>query len=170
MMEQEIKNTVVELLNFQLLYLNRLIENIPNERLYEKQLEGFNSAGWILGHICIEGEDLIRQLSTKATFEKLDFNWGKWFRNSTGKIDTLSDLPSKEVLLNTLNRRYKKLGDAYANLSTLQRNGQHPSSSLNKVLTTFDAWFAHHLTTHIAMHCGNIVVWKKLIGLEVNGF
>ncbi len=170
MMEQVTTNTVVELLNFQLQYLNRLVENIPNERLYEKQLEGYNSAGWILGHICIEAEDVIQQLPTKTTFEKLDINWEKCFRNSTGKIDTLTDLPSKEMLLNTLNRRYKKLGDAYASLSILQRNGQHPSTSLNKVLTTFDAWYAHHLTTHIAMHCGNIVVWKKLIGLEVNGF
>ena len=169
-MEQVSKNTVVELLNFQLMYLNRLVENIPDERLYEKQLEGYNSAGWILGHICIEGEDLIRQLPRKTIFEKLDSNWEKWFRNSTGKITTITDLPNKEMLINTLNSRYKLLGAAYADLTIAKRNGNHPSNLLKEVLTTFDAWFAHHLTTHIAMHCGNIVVWKKMIGLEVNGF
>lgn len=169
-MEQVNKNTIIELLNFQLLYLNRLVDNIPNERLYEKQLEGFNSAGWILGHICVEADDVIRQLPSTIPFEKLDSNWEKWFRNSTGKIQEFIDLPSKEVLISTLNKRYKKLGNAYVNVSTVQRNGPHPSRLLNKFLTTFDAWFAHHLVPHIAMHCGNIVVWKKMIGIEVNGF
>ena len=169
-MDKITQNTVVELLDFQLLYLNRLVENIPDERLYEKQLEGFNSAGWILGHICVEAEDVIRQLPSTIPFEKLDSNWEKWFRNSTGKVAVLSNLPSKEVLINTLNKRYKLLGNAYADLSTTQRNSPHPSSLLREILTTVDAWFAHHLTTHIAMHCGNIVVWKKMIGLEVNGF
>jgi len=163
-------NTVLELLGLQLLYLKRLVENIPNERLYEKQLEGFNSAGWILGHICVEADDLINQLADKKAFKKLDEDWIKWFRNTTGKIDTLSNLPNKEVLLNTLNRRYSILGEVYTNLSKTQREGKHPSHILRDIFTTFDAWFAHHLTTHIAMHCGNIVVWKKMIGLKVNGF
>ncbi len=164
------KNTVLQLLDLQLLYVNRLVENIPNEKLYEKQLEGFNSAGWILGHICVEADDLINQLADKKAFEKLDEHWIKWFRNTTGKIDALSNLPNKEVLLNTLDKRYRILGEAYINLSKAQREGKHPSRLLSGIFTTFDAWFAHHLTTHIAMHCGNIVVWKKIIGLKVNGF
>jgi len=164
------QNTVLELLNLQLLYVNRIAENIPNERLYEKQLEGFNSAGWLLGHICVEADDLINQLDNKAPYKKLDEHWIKWFGNTTGKIESLSNLPTKEELLNTLNSRYKTLAEAYSNLSEIQRNGPHPSRILKGIFTTFDAWFAHHLTTHIANHCGNMVVWKKMIGIDVNGF
>ena len=171
MTEMEIKkDTIIDLLNFQLQYLKQLVKNIPNERLYEKQLEGFNSAGWILGHICVEADDVINQLNADKSFDKLDSNWQKWFKNSTGKIEQLEQLPKKEALLNILIQRYNALGSAYANLNTEQRNTGHPSKLLSEVLTTFDSWFAHHLTTHIAMHCGNIVVWKKLIGLPVNGF
>jgi hypothetical protein len=41
---------------------------------------------------------------------------------------------------------------------------------LKEVFPTLDSWFAHHLTTHIAVHCGNIVVWQKMIGLDADGF
>ncbi|MEM6321865.1 MAG: DinB family protein [Bacteroidota bacterium] len=164
------KETTVELMNFQLRYLNQLVENIPDERLYEKQLEGFNSAGWILGHICVEADDVISRLASNGAFGELPPTWQKWFRNAWGKIEELEGLPAKEELVNTLNRRYEALGKAYLKLSDDQRMAEHPSKFLRDILTTTDAWFAHHLTTHIAMHCGNIVVWKKLIGLPVNGF
>ncbi len=163
-------NPIIDLLNFQLEYLNQLMENIPDERLYEKQLEGFNSAGWIIGHLCLEPEDVIRELGIAESFKRLDENWEKWFKNSSGKIEVIDNLPNKEILMNTLNERYILLGRIYENLTLAQRNANHPSKLLSNVLTTFDAWFAHHLTTHIAMHCGNIVVWKKLIGIPVNGF
>lgn len=164
------KDTIIDLLNFQLQYLNQLVENIPNERLYEKQLEGFNSAGWILGHICVEADDVIDQLSSNKSFGKLNSDWKKWFKTSTGKIEKLEKLPNKEELLNTLTQRYTALGEVYLKLAKGKRNSEHPSKLLREVLITFDSWFAHHLTTHIAMHCGNIVVWKKIIGLPVNGF
>jgi len=164
------RDSIIDLMNFQLLYLNKLMENIPDERLYEKQLDGLNSAGWILGHICVEANDLINQLSTKASFKDLDPNWEKWFKSSTGKIESINKLPNKSELLTLLNERYIELGKAYLNLKVEQQNSVHPSKFLREILTTFDAWYAHHLTTHIAMHCGNIVVWKKIIGLPVNGF
>ena len=164
------RDTIIDLMNFQLLYLNKLMENIPDERLYEKQLDGLNSAGWILGHICVEANDVIKQLNRKESFEELDLNWEKWFKSSTGKIESINKLPNKAELITIVNERYIALGKAYLNLTVEQQNSLHPSKFLREVLTTFDSWYAHHLTTHIAMHCGNIVVWKKVIGLPVNGF
>jgi len=163
-------DTIIDLFNFQLGYLHRIVENISDERLYEKQLEGLNSAGWILGHICVEANDVINYLEIETRFKTLDANWIGWFKNTTGKITSLEALPTKKVLLDTLNERYQTLGQVYLELDEEQRNAAHPSKLLKNVLTTLDAWFAHHLTTHIAVHCGNIVVWKKVIGLPVNGF
>jgi len=163
-------NAIIDLLNFQLKYLHQLVENIPDERLYEKQLEGLNSAGWLLGHICVEADDVINHLKVQDRFKTLDAQWTTWFRNTTGRIEALEGLPKKAELINTLNERYQILGQVYLELSEEQRKGGHPSKMLQNVLTTFDAWFAHHLTTHIAVHCGNLVVWKKVIGLKVNGY
>ena len=159
--------TISSLYNFQLDYLFKLVNNVPNERLYEKQLEGFNSAGWILGHIYVEAEDLLIHLNMQ--FDKKD-EWNSLFRNTTGKIEHLDNLPTKEELIKGIKSRYNYLLKTYQNLTPQERKSNHPSTLIKKALPDLDSWFAHHLTTHISIHCGNLVVWKKLIGIEVNGY
>lgn len=160
--------TVLELANFQLHYLKKIVENIPNEQLYERQLAGFNSAGWVLGHLCVEAEDVFDFLN--VNYPKVPENWHVWFRNTTGKVESLEGLPSKEELLKVLDDRYAQLLTIYKFMTDEERQREHPSELLIDVVSSLDAWFAHHITTHIAIHCGNISVWKKLIGLEVGGY
>ncbi len=162
------KHTIINLFNFQLLYLKKVVRNIPEERLYEKQLEGFNSAGWLLGHICVEADDVFIHLN--VSYNKLEPTWYTWFKNSTGVVKSFDDLPTKELLLSKLEERYNLLSSLYLNLTDGQRLSSHPSEMLKEVFPTLDSWFAHHLTTHLAIHNGNIVVWKKMIGLDSDGF
>ncbi len=161
------KETVVELYRFQLLYLERLMENIPDDLLFKKQDEGFNSPGWILGHLVVEAEDVFRDLGIR---NKNNPKWETYFKNTSGKIDSVSALPSKNELIDLVKIRYNLLAEKYAQLTEEQRAAMHPSSFLKEIYSTYDAWFAHHLTTHLAIHCGNIVVWKKIIGIEANGY
>lgn len=165
--ETKMKETIAALYNFQLNYLEKLVHNIPEERLYEKQLEGFNSAGWILGHIFVEAEDLLNFL--EIPYEQNE-TWTALFRNTTGKIKDLENVPTKAEMLDKIRTRYDALLDVYLSLSEEQRNADHPSTLIKDMLPNMDAWFAHHLTTHISIHCGNLVVWKKLVGLEINGY
>ena len=161
-------NTVTELFKFQEAYLENLLSNIPEERLYEKQLKNYNSAGWILGHLCIEAEDVFNHLN--IPYEKVNESWTTWFKNSSGTITSLEELPTKKELTHVFKKRYEALCLAYNNLSPRDRFSDHPSKFMENHLPNLDAWFAHHLTTHIAIHCGNIVVWKKMVGLKVDGY
>ena len=165
--KKNMKETIAALYKFQLNYLEKLVANIPEERLYEKQLDGFNSAGWILGHIYVEAEDLLKHLEIPY---KENTDWVSYFQNTRGKIDRLENLPSKALLLEKIKRRYNALLKVYNELSDAQRKGAHPSPLIKGMLPNLDAWFAHHLTTHISIHCGNLVVWKKVIGIEINGY
>ncbi len=162
------QNTVTELFKFQEVYLDSLLSNIPEERLYEKQLKGYNSAGWLIGHLCIEAEDVFNHLD--IPFEPVHASWTNWFRNSTGTITSLEGLPNKNELLKVFKKRYEALCLAYENLSPRDRFSKNPSKLLEGKLPNLDAWFAHHLTTHLAIHCGNIAIWKKVIGIKVEGY
>ena len=44
---------VIELFDFQKKYLFQLVKNISDKDLYLFQDKGFNSAGWILGNLCL---------------------------------------------------------------------------------------------------------------------
>ena len=135
--------------------------------MYEKQLDGFNSAGWILGHIYVEGQDVLNFYNIEYVHQH---EWDQFFRFGTGSISSLNGLPIKEELLQQINERYSIIMELYLSLSEEQKNAPHPSQLLQNAYKNIDGWFAHHLTNHIAVHCGNITVWKKLIGLPVNGY
>ena len=164
------KETIVNLYRFQLNYLKRLIDNIPEERLYLSNASGVNSPGWILGHIAVEAEDVLLYLD--EPFLKLPEKWFVWFRNgSKGVADVAGEeLPSKSELMEAIDRRYSVLEGEYLNLSDHSRVGAHPSEFMKNILPDLDSWFAHHLVTHIAVHTGNISVWKKVMGIEVGGY
>lgn len=162
------EETIIELFDFQLLYLKRLVENIPENRLYENQVEGFNSAGWILAHLCIEAEDVFNYLN--IPYEKLNTKWPNLLNNIRKNSSSFNQLPTKGELLAILEERYALLSNKYLELTDFERKSNHPSKMLRDIFSNVDSWFAHHLTTHIAIHCGNIVVLKKLLGIEINGF
>ena len=159
-------STITSLYQLQKGYLFKLLDNIPEESLYEKQLEGFNSPGWILGHICIEGEDVLNHFNISFT----PTTWKHFFQMGTGEITSLDGLPSKEELIDTFNERYTLLINKYESLSEKERLSPHPSAFMKNLVPDIDSWFAHHLITHIAIHCGNIVVWKKMMGIEIGGY
>ncbi len=160
-------NTIEALYHFNMSYLLRLVENISDEQLYEKQLEGLNSAGWILGHLFVEGQDILDFYKIEHTTSP---EWNQYFRYGSGKITSLENLPKKEEMIDKIKVRYQLLLEVYLNLSKEQREAKHPSQLLAKTYQNMDAWFAHHFTNHIAIHCGNITVWKKMIGIPINGY
>ena len=160
-------NTIEALYHFNISYLIRLAENIPDEQLYEKQLDGFNSAGWILGHLFVEGQDILDFYEIE---HHTSSEWDQYFRYGSGKITSRENLPKKEDLIKKIKKRYQLLLELYLNLSDEQKAAKHPSTLLAGTYENMDTWFAHHFTNHIAIHCGNITVWKKLIGLPINGY
>lgn len=162
------KKTIIELYNFQVRYLMQLLANIPDHRLFEKQDEGFNSPGWLLGHLCVEAEDVLKYLD--IPYKLLEPQWFRWFSNSTGKLTLSERLPMKIELITEFEQRYSLLAVYYMQLTGQQMSSAHPSKFLEKDYSNLDSWFSHHLTTHLAIHCGNLVVWKKLSGIDVEGF
>ena len=159
-------STISSLYHLQKGYLFNLLDNITDDILYEKQLEGFNSPSWILGHICIEGEDVLNHFNIPFT----PTNWKPLFQMGTGKITSLEGLPSKKELIDTFIERYTLLINKYKSLSETERALPHPSAFMKSLVPDIDSWFAHHLITHIAIHCGNIVVWKKMMVIEIGGY
>lgn len=161
-------STISHLFNFQSQYLKNLLENIPDNLIYEKHFEEYNSPGWLLGHLCVEAEDVFNFYNINDT--PIDQQWINWFQNSTGAINENDSLPSKKELLSVFNERYSKLNSLYNSLSEEQLKAPSPSKMLKGILPDSNSWIAHHLTTHISVHCGNIVVWKKMMGLKVGGY
>ena len=144
------------------------MENIPEELLYAKQNQGFNSAGWLMGHLCVEIQDVLDHF--QVDYSRWSPETEKMFRmGSSGDLDT-SSLPSKKDILFTFKSRYEKARQVYLEADASQLSGPHPSTFLGDLVPDLDAWIIHHLVPHLAIHAGNLSVWKKMVGLTINGY
>ena len=158
---------ILYIYNFQKDYLFNVLNNVSDEIAYQKQLEGFNSAGWIMGHLCAEGIDVMNKMSIE---NPCTINWGEIFSYNSKKLESIHELPTLTEAKNDFSKIYDILIDRFLNLTEKEKDSPAPSVLLEDILPNLSSWYIHHLTTHISVHIGNIVVWKKMLGLEINGY
>ena len=65
---------------------------------------------------------------------------------------------------------YPELCRVYRDMTPSERQRGHPSTIIRDRLPDLDAWVAHHIATHLSVHCGNLATWKRIVGIEVNGY
>jgi hypothetical protein len=59
------KETIIAIAKFQCHYLEQLYNNVPEDKLYERQLQGYNSAGWVMGHLAVEADSVLHHLKIR---------------------------------------------------------------------------------------------------------
>ena len=163
---------VIALYHFQQQYLFQVLANIPDDVAYERGEEklngvGLNSAGWLMGHLCAEGIDVLTKLAIEY---RVDVDYSALFSYQVKEMPAVERCPSLSQMKQDFDYIYGLLATAYAELDETKAQVAPPSELLQSVLSTTSAWFAHHLTTHLSIHIGNLTVWKKVMGIEVNGY
>ncbi|MCU0427828.1 MAG: DinB family protein [Candidatus Kapabacteria bacterium] len=138
-----------------------LIEDLSDEQIYLR-IGTTNSPAWILGHLAAEGDKALTTLGKTAL---LPSTWHESFLQGSSP-DKMSVQPSKQELWQANVRVYKELSEAVLNLASEQLAEASHSDFLREYLPTRGAWLGHILTTHIAMHAGQIQYWRRLQGLE----
>ena len=163
-----LQQDIISLFEFQQSYLLKTVANISDEIAYTKQDQGINSAGWVLGHLCAEGVDVLIKLGAHDTVYSVD--WLGLFGSDAPSLDLQANLPSLSRAVHDFNEIYERVIAAYRALPAHAFEDDPPSKLLKDHLPNKHVWLLHHITTHIAVHIGNLVVWKKLNGLSIDGY
>ena len=113
-----------------------------------------------MGHLIVELEDIINHLG--LSLEPLPKYWLESFKGAKNWNNRpLKELPNKSLLIKLFEHRYDILMNEYLKLDDAVREEKHPSKMFSDIYSNIDSWFAHHLITHLAIHSGNITVWKQ---------
>ncbi len=151
-------NSTANLNRFLLGYLNNLVEDISADSFYLHQDQGINSPGWCLGHLAVETDDANKYLGHSSAVPE---NWYSLFFYTAPPLKLDQTLPSKADLIAAVNSVFPKLLDSFQALDEEFLARPCHSNFLKGKLPTENDWFVHILTTHIAMHAGNIAAWRK---------
>lgn len=147
---------------FQLSYIKELVADIPESRFAEQPAPGMNSPAWLLGHLCWAAEFVPTMLGRTPT---LDDAWterfGAWSRPSTDA--TL--YPPKGELIAALVAAHARVEEALP-LATAERlAAELPDPVFRKQLPTIGDGVVHIMTTHEAVHAGQLSAWRRIVGL-----
>lgn len=144
-----------------LTFTRSLIEDLSDEQLYMR-VGTTNPPAWILGHLAAEADKALTTLGEK---QMLPADWYKAYLQGSSPDDAKSR-HLKHELWQANEAVYAALREAVLKLSPEQLQEPSHSDFLREHLPTRGDWLGHILTTHVAMHAGQIQYWRRLQGME----
>jgi hypothetical protein len=152
----------ITLNQFFLDYFERLIKDLPQDGLAEQGGGTGHSALWLLGHMAVSVDYGRMVLGLERICP------AKWMvAFGTGSSDEIKNSGKYDIkqMIETIRTGYPGLQEAAANADPDAMQQPHQVEVLkgSKLVTNADV-LAHLLTTHFAMHAGQLSYWRRLQG------
>lgn len=149
---------------FLLGYARSLAGGIDDARMADQPAPGVNHPAWILGHLAI-GTDYALQLLGRPT--ACPGAWHDRFGPGSSPSPDRSLYPSRDDLLEALARGHSAVEGASASADPGRMADRHALDLkfLKDALPTVGDVVSHLMTTHPAVHLGQLSAWRRLAGL-----
>jgi hypothetical protein len=152
----------IQLYRFSQNYLERLVADLSDEQLTYSPIVGLNTPAWVIGHLTYTTDYLLKLLQQPITYQD---DWKKIFGASSKPGDVPANFFSKAAYLKEFTTASERLlaavsatpADVYAQPNPLMKPGSY--------FTTIGILTSHILTTHVAVHLGQISAWRRVCGL-----
>lgn len=150
---------------FQLDYCESLIANIDDERFAFQPLPGVHHPAWIVGHLAVVIDFVPALLGQEKA---LPDSWRALFGPGTKEQADRSLYPSKAELWEALVRGHQRAAEVVAAAPTEVLGQPNPTGveRLAGFKTVGELVFAL-LTSHEAIHLGQLSFWRRCVGLPV---
>jgi hypothetical protein len=142
-------------------YGAKLVDDLDDARLKSAIQPGANHPLWILGHLAI-CTDYALQLAGSPP--RCPPTWHKVFAPGSDP-SKLTEVPSKQELWQALAEGHAHVAAAVAKVDPQQLRGPHQIEFLLKALPSKAELLSHILTTHEAVHWGQLSAWRRERGL-----
>ena len=140
----------------------RLLSEIPDERMTEQPLPGVNHPAWILGHLALTADGVGEMLGGKRT---LPAEWSTLFGQGSQPSSVRSGYPSKSELLRAFEECHHRLREQAAAAGPEVLAQPPTSPRAREAFPTFKELAAFILTGHVGVHLGQLSAWRRMIGL-----
>jgi len=153
---------VIQASQVNLEYAKKLVADIPNDKMCVQPAPGMNHAAWVLGHLTFVFDSMIRVWDLPHGMPK---EWIELFNLASKPVADASRYPSKETLLEAYEKSYRRVVDAVRAASPEALAREFPNPRLRPMLPTVGVAMVHVLTSHHALHLGQLSAWRRAQGL-----
>lgn len=143
-------------------FLQRLVADVPEDRLAEQSAGIVNHAAWQVGHLVVT-------LGTAVGWAEGAYSvpdgWQDRFGMGSTPTGTRADYPAKDQLLEELNRVMEAFEAVLDQIdaATLAKPTPHPG--LQKVMPTIGDVLPILAGWHFTFHLGQLSAWRRVVGL-----
>jgi uncharacterized damage-inducible protein DinB len=142
--------------------LHKMLDPIDDSGLQRPLTDAGNSPAWILGHLAVANDYALRSLGEQRAASA---EWHKRFRPGATPKDDTSPLPSRAELWETIETGRRRIYEACAKVEAEKMEQPHNSDLFKDTpVKSIGDVVAHLLTSHLALHVGQISAWRRLGG------
>ncbi len=143
-------------------YAKKLVADIPDEKMCVQPLPGMNHAAWVLGHVAFVFDSMARVFDLPPSMSK---EWVDLFKPSSQPSTDRAMYPSKAALLETYEKNYHRLLEVVQTATPEFLDREFPNPRLRPLLPTIGVAMVHVLTSHQAVHLGQLSAWRRAQGM-----
>lgn len=143
-------------------YARRLLVDIPEEQMTAQPTDGMNHPAWILGHLTGSFQLIGGEMGVKPWLSQ---QWLASFQTGSTPAASDSSYPGKDDLVQAFEDAQARLTAALANMESEDLDEPLPDARYRHVFPTLGSAVLHILTTHTAVHLGQLSAWRRAMGL-----
>ena len=139
--------------------LLKMIDDVPQDAMQEQMGDG-NPPSWILGHLALANDFGVISLGGNAGLV------GPWMQVFGPGSPPVGEHPSKRELVSMFSKSRKRLLSEVKSATDEQLHAERNSPLLKAELPQVQDMVAHLMTTHLALHIGQLSAWRRAKGME----
>jgi hypothetical protein len=145
-------------------YLVRLVADVPDEMMTRQAQGVVNHPAWTIGHLIYSAQAIGGELGLAAW---LPANWQQRF--GTGSTPQSSGYETKAELLSMLADARRRLRERLNEVGETALAQPLPDVRYRDTFPTLGHAVVHILAAHWASHVGQLIVWRRAVGLAPLG-
>ena len=158
-MSDPLKASVVHGYGFNLLYANRLVEDVPDERMAEQPHPGMNHPAWVLTHLVATCDYVGSMLDVAPACPP---EWRQRLKEE-GPLPDRSRYPEKTELLRLLAAGHERVAAAFLEATPAQLGAQTPNEQRRRRFPTIGMQLIYGMGPHEALHLGQVSAWRRVL-------
>jgi hypothetical protein len=160
--EDGVIDQILRSLGMTLGFLRRMLADVPDE-LMTKQVAGVvNHPAWTIGHLVISLHGMAQEMGAEPW---LPGDWERRYGYGSTPVGERSAYPSREQLLAILADAEQRVSARLRDLGEAGLAQPLPDLRVREMLPTVGHAALHILVAHVAEHVGQLVVWRRVVGL-----
>jgi hypothetical protein len=147
--------------SFTLDYLRRLVADVPEEMMTRQAAGVVNHPSWVIGHLTYSCEAIGEEMGISPW---LPTTWKELFGTGSTPVDRADVYPSKDELLGALADGQQRVAKQLVELGEDGLAAPLPDERCREMFPTIGHAALHILTSHAAVHVGQVTVWRRAVG------